>query len=143
MDRTPVIVPISDLRQDAAGVVRLAATSGDPVYVTQRGRIVTVMLPRVVYERLRREHQILSRVVAGDLDVPLGSRIPLAEVLSRGEELLDEERRAATVEMAAATRRLEAEDRETGPAPPITLEELLAECGVEASWVLAEEAGGG
>jgi len=34
---SPAIVPISDLRQDTAGVVRFAATSGEPVFVTQRG----------------------------------------------------------------------------------------------------------
>ncbi|MCX6373954.1 MAG: hypothetical protein NTX16_12925, partial [Actinobacteria bacterium] len=41
---SPVIIRIPDLRQDAAGVVRLAGASGEPVYVTLRGRTTVVVL---------------------------------------------------------------------------------------------------
>src|SRR5450759_1319823 len=38
MSGLPTIIPISDLRQDTAGVIKRAALSHEPVFITQRGR---------------------------------------------------------------------------------------------------------
>ncbi|MDZ4179733.1 MAG: type II toxin-antitoxin system prevent-host-death family antitoxin, partial [Coriobacteriia bacterium] len=38
MSSLPAIIPISDLRQDAAGIIRRVAASDEPVVITQRGR---------------------------------------------------------------------------------------------------------
>jgi prevent-host-death family protein len=135
MDRTPVIVPVSELRQDAAGILRRAAGSQTPVYVTQRGRLAAVLLARPVYERLRSEHEILCRVLSGELDVALRPGVDLEEVLRRGERAVADERLAVARELAAEARRLE--DREREPAtsrPPCTLEEFYAEMGTVPDW---------
>lgn len=122
----PLIIPVTDLRQDASGAIRLATDSGEPVYVTQRGRATAVLLSRLSYERLRREHEILSRTAVGDLGVPLGAGLTLEEVLAVGERALAEERRVTVEERAAATRALEAQEREAmRPPRQMTTEDFI------------------
>ena len=48
MATVPDIVPISDLRQDASGVIKRAAASQQPVFITQRGRAAAVMVSTFV-----------------------------------------------------------------------------------------------
>ena len=91
--------------------MRLAGASGEPVYVTQRGRTAAIVLSRLSYERLRRDLEILSRVVVGDLDISPSEGLTLNEVLARGERALEEERRLSAEEREAAERRLTAEER--------------------------------
>jgi PHD/YefM family antitoxin component YafN of YafNO toxin-antitoxin module len=38
MPKTPKIIPISDLRQNASNVVRGVSSSREPVFITRRGR---------------------------------------------------------------------------------------------------------
>ena len=128
---SPVIIPISDLRQDTAGVVRLAGASGEPVYVTQRGRTTVVVLSRLSYEGLRRDLEILSRVVVGDLDISPSEGLTLAEILARGERALAEEGHRGSEVRATAERRLAAEERAAmRPASTPTLEQFLASEGL-------------
>ncbi len=44
MTRMPEIVPVSDLRQGAASLLKRIRESRDPVVVTQRGRAAAVLL---------------------------------------------------------------------------------------------------
>ena len=103
MSILPPIIPVTDFRQDVAGAIRLATASGEPVYLTQRGRATAVLLSRPSYERLRREHEILSRSVVGNFGTPLGAGLTLEEVLARGEQALAEEQRVTAAERAADT----------------------------------------
>ena len=80
--------------------MRLAAASGEPVYVTQAGRTTAVLVYRLSYERLRRDLEILSRVIVGDLDVSLREGLALGEILARGEWALAEERSHAAEELS-------------------------------------------
>ena len=131
MSAVPVIVPISDLRRDAASVVRLATASGEPVYVTQRGRAVAVMISRLSFERLSRELEILSRAAVGDLAVPAAEGLTVDQILMFGEQALAEERRLAADERAAAERRLANDERAAmRPDNTPTLEEFLAAEGL-------------
>ena len=59
MATVPDIVPISDLRQDAAGVVKRASETQEPVFITQRGRPAAVMLSTQRYARTQHELEIL------------------------------------------------------------------------------------
>jgi prevent-host-death family protein len=126
----PLIIPVTDFRQDVAGAIRLATASGEPVYLTQRGRATAVLLSRLSYERLRREHQILRMAAVGDLGVPLGAGLTLEEILARGERALAEEQRVTAAERVADTRALEAEEREAmRPPRQLTTDDFISSEG--------------
>jgi len=55
MARVPEIVPVSDLRQEAAAVLKRLRETNDPVVVTQRGRAAAVLLSIEEYERKERD----------------------------------------------------------------------------------------
>ena len=44
MRKLPEIVPVSDLRQDAAKVLKRVRDSNEPLIITQRGRAAAVMI---------------------------------------------------------------------------------------------------
>ncbi len=44
MAKVPNIIPITDLRQDAAAALKRLKTSKQPVVITQRGRAAAVLL---------------------------------------------------------------------------------------------------
>jgi len=50
MPKTPQIIPISDLRQNASGIVKKLLSSNDPLFITQRGRAAAVMMSMQEYE---------------------------------------------------------------------------------------------
>ena len=50
MAKLPDIIPVTDLRQDAASVLRHVRHSKQPVVITQRGRAAAVMLSTEAYE---------------------------------------------------------------------------------------------
>ena len=54
MGKMPNIIPITDLRQDAAGVLLRVRASREPIFITQRGRTVAVMVSAEEYERQNR-----------------------------------------------------------------------------------------
>jgi prevent-host-death family protein len=77
MGAVPTIVPISDLRQDASGIVKRAAATGDPVFITQRGRATAVMVSAQTYERTQREFEILKALARGEAETrPMSSLRP-------------------------------------------------------------------
>jgi prevent-host-death family protein len=84
----PDIVPISDLRQDAAGVVKRAAATDEPVFITQRGRPAAVMLSTQRYARTQRELEILRLLARGEIEIETGEGYDLDRVLAEADELL-------------------------------------------------------
>ncbi len=88
MASMPDIVPISDLRQDAAGVVKRAAATDEPVFITQRGRPAAVMLSTQRYARTQRELEILRLLARGEIEIETGEGYDLDRVLAEADELL-------------------------------------------------------
>lgn len=89
MTPMPTIVPISELRQDAAGVIKRATASHQPVFVTQRGRAAAVLVSAQLYERTQHELEILRLLARGEAEIEAGAGAELAEVLAQADELLD------------------------------------------------------
>ena len=58
MGKLPNIVPISDLRQDAAKVLKQVRESQEPLIITQRGRAAAVMLSVESFERSERDNEL-------------------------------------------------------------------------------------
>lgn len=88
MASVPDIIPISDLRKDAAGVIKRAAASQEPVFITQRGRATAVMVSARTYERTRHELEILRLLARGEVEIEAGLGYELDEVLAEAERLL-------------------------------------------------------
>jgi len=88
MATVPDIVPITDLRQDASGVIKRATASQQPVFITQRGRAAAVVVSVQAYERTQHELEILRLLAWGEAEIEAGSGHTLAEVLAEADELL-------------------------------------------------------
>jgi prevent-host-death family protein len=84
------IIPISDLRQDAAGVIKRAAASHEPVFITQRGRAAAVMVSAQTYERTQHELEILRLLAQGEVEIEAGIGHDLDAVLAEADRLLNE-----------------------------------------------------
>jgi prevent-host-death family protein len=88
MPKMPDIIPITDLRQDAAGALERVRRSGEPVVITQRGRAAAVMLSMEAYELGERERQILRILAAGEREIAKGRGRELAAVLAEADQML-------------------------------------------------------
>ena len=91
MSVIPNIVPISDLRQDTAGIIKRAAASNDPVIITQRGRASAVLQSAQAYERVQRENEILRILARGDAEIAAGIGYDAEDVMAEAREFLASE----------------------------------------------------
>ncbi len=90
MSGLPTIIPISDLRQDTAGVIKRAALSHEPVFITQHGRPAAVMVDTQTYERTQRQLQILQLLARGTAEIEAGVGRDVDAVFADADELLRE-----------------------------------------------------
>jgi prevent-host-death family protein len=88
MSALPTIIPISDLRQDAAGVIKRATLSHEPVFITQRGRPAAVMVDTRTYERTQHALQILQLLARGTVEIEAGVGRDMDAVFADADELL-------------------------------------------------------
>ena len=84
----PHIIPVTDLRKDAAAALKRVRTSKQPVVITQRGRAAAVMLSVEEYERAEHERQILRLLARGDREIAAGKGRDLDTVLAEADRLL-------------------------------------------------------
>jgi len=91
--KLPHIVPITDLRQDATAIVARAATTREPIVITQRGRPAAVMVSVEAYERGQHELELLRLLARGEREIEVGKGHDLDEVLAEAEALLQESQR--------------------------------------------------
>lgn len=89
MARVPTILPVSDLRQDAAEVLGRVRKTRRPVIITQRGRAAAVLVSVESYERTERELEILKRIARGEKDVRANRGHDLADVMAEADDLLN------------------------------------------------------
>lgn len=73
MAQLPEIIPVRDLRQETAAVLKRLQSSGQPFVVTQRGRTAAVLLSADAYERCERERHLLRFLVRGEQEITAGS----------------------------------------------------------------------
>lgn len=91
MASLPEITPVTDLRQDAAAVVKRVQVSQQPLVITQRGRAAAIMLSVAAYERGERERQLLRMLVRGEHEIAAGEGHSLEEVLAEADAFLDDD----------------------------------------------------
>ncbi len=92
MPKVPDIMPITDLRQDAAAALKRVRTSRQPLVITQRGRAAAVMLSVEAYERAEHERQLLAALARGEREIAAGKGFDLDSVMREVDALLAEGR---------------------------------------------------
>jgi prevent-host-death family protein len=90
MTKIPSIIPITDLRQDATGVVKRVTASREPLVITQRGRAAVVMVSMEAYEHSQRELELLRLLARGEKEIEAGKGYDLDAVLAEADTLLKE-----------------------------------------------------
>ena len=88
MSKVPDIMPVTDLRQDAATALKRVRASRQPLVITQRGRAAAVMLSVEAYERGEHERQILRLLARGEREISAAKGYDLGEVLAEADRLL-------------------------------------------------------
>lgn len=88
MAKIPKIIPVSDLRQDAAAILKRVRNSNEPLIVTQRGRAAAVMLSVKSYERVDYERRLLHQLLRGEKEIGSGDGHDLESVLAEADILL-------------------------------------------------------
>jgi prevent-host-death family protein len=91
MAKIPTIVPISDLRQDAARVLLDAKKSMKPLVITQRGRATAVLMSLDAYERAEAQREILLLLARGEKEIAAEAAYSLDDVLAEADALLSED----------------------------------------------------
>jgi prevent-host-death family protein len=91
MSKLSNIIPVSDLRQDAAKVLKKLNKSKDPFIITQRGRAAAVMIGVEAYEQSEHEKELLRLLAKGDREIELGEGYDLDTVFAEADALLAKE----------------------------------------------------
>ena len=90
MGRVPNIIPVTDLRQDAASVLRRVRDSKEPFFITQRGRAAAVIVSAEVYERAEHDRELLRLLARGEKEIAAGKGVGLDAVLAEADAILRE-----------------------------------------------------
>jgi prevent-host-death family protein len=90
MGTLPTIIPISDLRQDTAGVIKRVVATDEPVVITQRGRATAVLVSAEAYERTQHENELLRVLARGDAEIAAGLGRDAEDVMAEARALLAE-----------------------------------------------------
>lgn len=93
MPKLPEVIPVTDLRQDAAGALKKVRSSNQPLVITQRGRATAVMLSIEAFEQAEHERQILRLLARGESEIAAGRGHDLESVLREADALLAEDSR--------------------------------------------------
>lgn len=91
MSKLANIIPVSDLRQDAAKLLKRLNKTNEPLIITQRGRAAAVLIGVDAYEQFEREKELLRLLAKGDREVELGEGYDLDSVLAEADSLLAKE----------------------------------------------------
>ncbi len=88
MRKIPRIVPVTDLRQDAASVLEELQKADEPWIITQRGRATAVLLNVEAYERSQQENELLRLLAVGEKEIAQGKGHSLDSVMKDADRLL-------------------------------------------------------
>lgn len=86
--KIPDIIPVTDLRQDAAAILKKLQGSVGPLVITQRGRAIAVIQSIDAYEKSERERELLRVLAVGEKEIAVGEGHSLASVMKEADALL-------------------------------------------------------
>ena len=85
------ILPVSDLRQNAAKVLKKIRENQEPIIITQRGRAAAVIIGVEAYEKSEHDKEILRLLAKGDREIETGEGYDLDSVLAEADLILSQE----------------------------------------------------
>ena len=88
MAQIPEIVPISELRQDAAALIRKVHDSRKPVVISQRGRASAVLVSIETYQKKEKDFEILKLLAKGEQEIAAGIGFDLDTVFEEADKIL-------------------------------------------------------
>ncbi len=88
MTKIPKIVPITDLRHNAAAVLKRLQSSRQPLVITQRGRAAAVLVSVEDFDKSQQEKELLRLLAKGEQEISKGKGYSLQEVLKEADTLL-------------------------------------------------------
>jgi prevent-host-death family protein len=91
MGKVSNIIPVSDLRQDAAKLLKQLQNSKEPLIITQRGRATAVIIGVDAYEKSEQEKELLRLLAKGDREIETGQGYDLDTVLAEADAILIKE----------------------------------------------------
>ena len=91
MGKLSNIIPVSDLRQDAAKFLKQLKNTKEPLIITQRGRATAVMIGVDAYEKSEHEKELLHLLAMGDREIEIGEGYDLDTVFAEADALLAKE----------------------------------------------------
>jgi len=88
--KIPQIIPVTDLRQDAATVLKQLQDSDEPLIITQRGRAIAVLQSVEAYEKGEHERELLRMLANGEREIASGDGVSLSSVMQEADDLLED-----------------------------------------------------
>jgi len=85
------ILPVSDLRQDAAKIMKQLRENKNPIIITQRGRAAAVIIGVEAYEKSEHDKELLRLLAKGDRETETGEGYEFDAVLAEADLLLSQE----------------------------------------------------
>ena len=82
------IIPVSDLRKNAAKVLKQLRDSKEPLIITQRGRAAAVMQSVEIFEQTEHDKEILRLLAKGEREIGIGEGYDLEAVLAEADLIL-------------------------------------------------------
>jgi prevent-host-death family protein len=87
------IIPVSDLRQDAANILKKLKESKEPLIITQRGRAAAVMQSLESFEQSEHDKELLRLLAKGEKEIEVGEGYNLEDVLAEADLILSGKRK--------------------------------------------------
>jgi len=85
------ILPVSDLRQNAAKILKKLRDNKEPIIITQRGRAAAVIIGVEAYEKSEHDKETLRLLAKGDKEIGIGEGYDLDTVLAEADLILSQE----------------------------------------------------
>ena len=82
------IIPVSDLRKDAAKVLKQLKKLNEPLIITQRGRAAAVMQSVESFEQSEHDKELLRLLAKGEREIEKGDGYTLESVLAEADSIL-------------------------------------------------------
>ncbi|HAT51533.1 MAG: type II toxin-antitoxin system Phd/YefM family antitoxin [Nitrospirae bacterium] len=83
------MIPVSDLRQNAATTLERLERSRNPIVITQRGHAAAVLMSVKSYEHSEEERQLLLRLLKSEEEIQKGEGHGLEDVMAQSRALLE------------------------------------------------------